>query len=221
MTLTQNVSDAKLKTAVLDELEWSPEVNGTHIGVAVDRGAVTLSGEVETLPERRLAEKAAMRVHGVTAIAEELTVRSNWGTANDTDIARDAGHALDSAVNVPSTVKAAVRDHHITLSGTVHWQFEREAAMQAVRYLRGVDGIVNNVGIKPQVSAGNLKNVIEAAYVRNAQVESQNLKVTADGTGAVTLEGHVNTWAERKQAEHLAWSAPGVTSVHNLLTIRI
>ena len=221
MTFTQNLTDAQLKTAILDELNWTPEVNGTHIGVAVDQGAVTLSGEVESFPERRLAEKAVMRVHGVTAIAEELTVRSNWGTANDTDIAREAGHALDSAINVPGTVKAAVRDHRVTLSGEVHWYFEREAAMQAVRYLKGVDGVVNTVVIKPLVSAGNLKNDIEAAFVRNAQVESHNLTVTADGQGSVTLEGHVNTWNERSQAEHLAWSAPGVTTVHNRLKIRI
>lgn len=186
-------------------------MNNTHVGVAVDQRTVTLSGGVESFPERCLAEKAAMGVHGVTAIAEELTVRSNWGTANDTDIARDAGHALEASVSVPSTVKAAVREHRITLSGDVHWQYQREAAMQAVHYLQGVDGVVDAIVIKPAVSADNLKNAIEAAYMRNAQVESRNLSVTADGNGVVTLEGHVHTWAERDQAEHLAWSAPGVT----------
>jgi osmotically-inducible protein OsmY len=220
MTQTQSQADAQLKSAIVEELTWTPTVNSTHIGVSVDQGAVTLSGEVESFPERRLAEKAAMHVHGVTAIAEELTVRSDWGTANDTDIARDAGHALNSSVNVPSTVKAAVRDHRITLSGEVHWNYEREAAMQAVRYLKGVDGVVNSVVIRPLVSAGNLKKDIEAAYVRNAQIESRNLGVTADGAGVVILEGYVHTWTERKQAERLAWSAPGVTEVRNRLKIQ-
>lgn len=210
-------------------MEWTSSVNNTHVGVAVDQRTVTLSGEVESFPERRLAEKAekaekvAMGVHGVTAIAEELTVRSNWGTANDTDIARDAGHALEASVSVPSTVKAAVREHRITLSGDVHWQYQREAAMQAVHYLQGVDGVVNAIVIKPAVSADNLKNAIEAAYMRNAQVESRNLSVTADGNGVVTLEGHVHTWAERDQAEHLAWSAPGSRRhrLHNRVKIRL
>ena len=220
MTQTQDRADTELKTAILAELSWTPSVNSTHIGVSVDQGAVTLSGEVESFPERLLAEQAAMRVYGVTAIAEELTVRSNWGTANDSDIARDAGHALASAVNVPTGVKASVHEHRVTLSGTVHWHFQREAAMQAVCYLKGVDGVVNAIVLEPMVFAGDLKNTIEAAYVRNAQVQSKNLGVTADGSGTVTLEGHVPTWSERTQAERLAWSAPGVTAVHNHLKVQ-
>ena len=220
MTQTQDRTDSNLKTAIVAELAWTAGVNGTHIGVSVDQGAVTLSGEVESYPERRLAEHAAMRVHGVTSLAEELTVRSNWGTLNDADVAREASHALDSAINVPASVKAAVHDHRVTLSGEVAWHFEREAALRAVRYLRGVDGVVNLILVKPTVSTTDLKSSIHAAFVRNADLESKNLTVTTDGHGAVALDGHVRTFAERTQAEHLAWFAPGVTAVHNRLKIR-
>jgi osmotically-inducible protein OsmY len=220
MTPTQGRTDTDLKSAIVAELAWTPGINSTQIGVAVDRGAVILSGEVESYPERRLAERAAMRVHGVTAIAEEITVHSTWGIRNDTDVAREASHALDSAVNVPSSVKATVHDHRVTLSGDVAWHFEREAAMQAVRYLKGVEGIVNLILVKPRVSASDLKSSIHSAFVRNATLESDDLSITADAQGAVTLEGAVRTFAERRQAEDLAWFAPGVTTVHNRLEIR-
>ncbi len=191
----------------------------THIGVAVDHGAVTLSGEVNTYPERLLAEKAALRVHGVTAVAEEIKVNYVGGSANDSDIAREASEALDRSVNVPSdSVKAIVNGHFITLSGQVAWQFQREAAERSVRYLKGVTGVFNQITIKPTVSANGLKNTIGAAFVRSAQLEGKDIKVTADA-GTVTLEGSVHSWSDRRQADTSAWAAPGVTSVTNHLRV--
>jgi osmotically-inducible protein OsmY len=218
MTQTLHRTDAELKDAVADELGWTPSVNSDHIGVAVDNGAVTLSGEVNTYPERLQAEKAVLRVRGVTAVAEEITVRNTWGAANDADVAREASQALERAVNVPDSVKAVVHDHFITLSGPVTWHYQREAAERAVRYLRGVSGVHNALTIKPTVSAAGLKAAIGAALVRNAQLEGKHINVTADA-GVVTLEGTVHSWSEQRQATNAAWSAPGVTSVMNHLRI--
>ncbi|MDQ6615662.1 MAG: BON domain-containing protein [Actinomycetota bacterium] len=220
MTQTLQRTDADLKDAVAEELAWTPSVNSAHIGVAVDHGAVTLSGEVDTYPERLQAEKAALRVRGVVAVAEEVTVRNSWGAANPADVAREASEALERAVNVPDSVKAVVHDHFITLSGTVAWQFQRAAAERAVRFLRGVTGVHNNIAIKPAVSAAGLKNAISAAFVRSAQLEGKNITVTADG-GVVTLEGTVHSWSDKSQATTAAWSAPGVTSVMNRLRIGV
>ena len=61
MTLT-TMTESELQAAVTAELEWTPSVRSTHIGVAVHGGAVTLTGEVESYPEMRLAERAALRV---------------------------------------------------------------------------------------------------------------------------------------------------------------
>jgi osmotically-inducible protein OsmY len=213
-------SDAELQKAVIDELTWTPSVDSTHIGVSVNRGGVTLSGEVESYPEKLLAEKAALRVRGVTAIAEQITVRTNWGAPNDTDIARDATHALEHAIDVPpDLVKVAVHEHVISLSGAVPWQFQREAAGRAVRYLKGVTGVSNNVTIRPSVSAVGIKTAISAAFVRSAQLDGKRTTVSADEAGAVTLDGQVQSWAERRHAEHAAWAAPGVTAVINHLSI--
>lgn len=213
------VSDAELKSAVLAELSWIPSVSSTHIGVAVADGAVTLSGEVSSFPEKLLAGKAVARVRGVQAIAQEITVRSGWGAANDTDIAREAGEAVHRAVDVPDTVHVAVRNHVVTLSGTVAWQHEREAAGRAVRYVRGVSGVLNSIALTPTATATGIKAAIGAALVRNAQLEGKHITVTEDPDGVVTLEGTVRSWAERRAAEHASWSAPGVTGVLDHLRI--
>ena len=218
MTQAERRSDAELKAAVVEELGGTPSVNSTHIGVAVTDGAVTLSGEVESYPEKSLAEKAAQRVRGVTAIAEEITVRHTWGAA-DTDIAREASEALQRAVDVPDTVKATVHGHVVTLSGVVAWQYQRAGAARAVRYLKGVLDVLDTVTIRPTAAVADIKAAIGAAIVRNARIENQHITVATGPGGVVTLEGTVGSWAERRQAEHAAWSAPGVTGVIDHLRI--
>jgi len=211
--------DNELKDAVVQELKWTPSVNSAHIGVAVNGGAVTLSGEVDSFPEKMLASRAVERVHGVTAIAQEITVQSQLSEVTDTDIAMQAGDAIQRAVDVPETVKVAVHNHVITLSGSVQWHYQRRAADRAVDYLKGVQAVVNTIAIRPTVSAENIKIAIRAALMRDAQIESQHITVNTDKAGVVTLEGTVNSWPQRRQAENVSWSAPGVTEVVDHLSV--
>jgi osmotically-inducible protein OsmY len=220
MTQTLHKSDAELKSDVVDELEWTPNVDPAHIGVTANDGVITLSGEVGTYPEKRAAEQAALRVRGVTAVADEITVRNTWTELADTDIAREVGQALTRSVAVPAdAVKAVVHNHVVTLSGMVTWNFQREVAERAVRYLKGVTAVHNRITVKPLPATGDVKKAINSALVRNAQLDSNGIEVTV-ADGIVTLTGDVQSWAERRQAEHASWSAPGVVDVKNLLRIR-
>lgn len=217
MKLTDR-TDTDLKNAVADQIAWLPSVNNAHIGVSVTDGVVTLSGEVDSYPERYQAERAALGVRGVHAVAEEITVRSLPGTT-DSVIAKEAHEALERAIDVPKgAVQVTVANHVITLSGNTPWQFQREAAARAVRYLKGVTGIHNNLIVKPVASASGIKTAIVEAFTRDAQLEARNITVMTDG-GHITLEGKVHTWAEQHQADWAAWSAPGVSNVTNNLRI--
>jgi osmotically-inducible protein OsmY len=219
MAPTTPRSDQELQSAVLEELKWVPNFNSAHIGVNADGGAVTLSGEVRSYPERLLAERAALRVRGVVALACVLVGRNESATSNDSDIARDAAEALERAGDVPSdTVKAVVTNRHIVLTGTVTWHYQREAAERAVRYVSGVFGVSNGLTLKPTVSAAGLKSSITAALVRNAQLEGSEIRVST-AAGEITLEGSVPSWADRHEADKAAWSAPGVTAVTNLIRV--
>jgi osmotically-inducible protein OsmY len=219
MTRTLRRPDSELKSAVVAELRWIPSVNSAHIGVSVNDGAVTLSGEVDSYPEKLLAAKAVTRVQGVNAIAQEITVRDSWGGMNDTDIAREAGEAVQRAVDVPETVHVSVHNRIITLSGSVRWQHERAAAARAVRYTKGIRSVLNSVEIRPSASTTGIKTAIAAALVRSALLETNNISVATDTAGVVTLEGTVRSWDESGQTEHVCWSAPGVTDVLNRLRI--
>lgn len=221
MTQVEHRNDHDLRTAILDELAWTPTVNADQIGVALTAGAVTLSGEVGTYPEKDAAVRAAMRVRGVTAVADEINVEHSWGTPDDATLAREVGLALARTAAVPpDAVTATVHNHAVTLSGTVGWQFQREAARRAVAALRGVGEVCNTVTLKPPfvVSAQEAAGTITAALLRNAQVDAERVHVSIVDS-EVTLTGAVSSWAERRQAEHAAWSSPGVTDVDNRLTV--
>jgi osmotically-inducible protein OsmY len=220
MTHTTQRTDTQLKDAVTAELAWLANVDSTHIGVAVNHGAVTLSGEVESYPERLLAQEAALKVRGVTAIAEEITVRSGFQGTNDTDIAREANEALQRSVDIPGgSVSATVHDRAITLTGHLPWNYQREAAGRSVSYLKGVRTVHNEITVRPTVSATGIKAAIGEALKRTADAEGRHTTVTADAAGAVTLDGKVHSWTERQAAAQAAWFAPGVTSVTNNLVI--
>ena len=220
MTQTIHRSDKELQANVTDELLYNPSIDAAHLVILANEGVVTLSGDMGSLPERHAAQRAAMRVWGVRAVADDMVVR-DLGTSGtkDSDIAEAARQMLYWAVDVPSdTVKADVHDHTITLSGTVTWQYQREAAARAVMYLRGVTGVTNSIVLTTTAPLPGVKAAIEAAIRRNAQLDSREITADVNG-GEVTLRGTVRSWAERRQAEHVVWSASGVTSVKNDLAV--
>jgi len=214
-------NDSELQRDVLDELKWEPAVTAAHIGVTAKQGIVTLTGHVPSYVEKTHAEMAATRVYGVKAVANELDVKLPGSLKRtDEDIAASCANGLAENYSVPNDkVKCLVRDGWVTLSGQVDWYFQKMAAEDSVRYLAGVRGISNNVTLKPRVSGEAIKKQIEAAFKRSAEIDSSRVFVETEGS-SVTLSGRVHSFAERMEATHAAWAAPGVTSVRNDITIQ-
>jgi osmotically-inducible protein OsmY len=212
--------DSQLQSAVMDELRWEPSINAADIGVAAKEGVVTLTGFVRSYPEKQSAERAAKRVAGVKAVAEEIEIRlAGIHERTDSDIAKSAVAALAWNVIVPrDSVKVMVEKGWVTLEGEVGWQYQKMAAEDSVRNLPGVKGVSNLVQIKATVDTAHLKANIEQALVRNAQFDARQISVDAVA-GKVVLRGQVRSWAEKEEAEHVAWSAPGVTKVENAVTV--
>jgi osmotically-inducible protein OsmY len=215
------MNDRQLRQNVIDELEFEPSVDAANIGVAANDGVVTLSGHVSSYAEKIAAQRAAQRVKGVCAIAQEIEVRypGDKKTADD-EIAKRALSILKwDAVIPPDSVKVTVQKGWISLTGEVDWQFQKKAAESAVRKLSGVTGVSNSITIRPSVSAFDVKRKIEDALARNAHIEARAIRVDVLDGSRVRLEGQVDSWDDRDVVEDAAWSVAGVQAVDDRLII--
>ena len=213
-------SDRALQQDVMDELEFEPSLNAAHIGVTARDGVVTLTGFVESLPEKFAAERAAARVRDVKAIAEELEVRVPGDKRrSDEEIAKRALEFFAWDVVVPDDrVKVKVEKGVVTLSGEVDWQHHKAEAELDVRKISGVLAVFNNIEVRSAADPNLIRAQILGALRRSAETEAEGIRVTVDGN-KVTLSGQVHSWRDRAIAERTAWSTKGVTQVEDRITI--
>lgn len=215
-------SDSELQRDVMAELEWEPSIDHAEIGVAVTAGVVTLSGYVKTYAEKIAAEKAARRVAGVRAIAEEIKVHfASEPMMADHEIAKRLLDMMSWTVSIPTDkVKVKVERGWVTLSGIVDWDYQRREAFRAASRVAGVAGVTNDIEVEQHPAPADVKERIVSAFKRQADLDAAAVTVSTDG-GTVKLGGKVRAWAERGVAERAAWSAPGVTRVEDNITITL
>ncbi|MEU8223639.1 BON domain-containing protein [Kribbella sp. NPDC048915] len=221
-TATTTTSDEEIQREVLEELKWDARIQPNEIGVAVKDGVVVLTGWVDSYLKKWAAERAAHKVRAVAAVANEIEVRlPTSAERTDADIAAAATRALEWDAGVPiENLEVTVSGGWVTLRGQVEWQFQKYDAERAVRRLSGVRGVSNLITVTPRVkpSPRELKKRIEEALVRSAETDAERIMTEVRGD-TVILKGTVRSWAERREAERVAWSAPGVATVDNQITI--
>ncbi len=214
-------ADTTVQELVMDELRWDPIVDAANIGVAVHSGAITLSGHVPSYWQFVAAEKAAKRVRGVLAVANELDVHlPNSSRRDDTDIAETLSRTLAHSISLPAgSVSATVRQGMVTLEGTVAWSYLRGAADSFARFAVGNTHVSNHISVRPAASARDVEKGIRAALHRRANLDADDVHVSIQGNVA-TLTGTVSSLAEGSAVWWAASAAPGIEQVVDQLTVR-
>lgn len=213
------MDDKVLKRLVEDELQFQPNIDAAHIGVSAERGIVHLSGRVTSYAQKTAIETAVKRVKGVRGYVEDLVVQPHGDVHSDDAIAAQVANNLAwDAILPKDVIKVKVEAGWVTLSGDVEWAYQRIAAEGNVRRLHGVRGVTNLIMVQPKISVPDIRQRIEQALARQAEIEAKGIKITVEG-GRVRLEGKVRAWRERDAIERAAWAAPGVTGVDDHVTI--
>lgn len=216
--------DQDIQRDLLAELQWEARVQPNEIAASVRDGVVTLSGWVDNYAKKWAAERAAHRVRGVRAVANDIEVRlPSAAQRTDADIASAAARALEWDAFVPvEQLDVTVSNGWVVLHGEVEWEYQKRAAEHSVRRLAGVVGVSNGITVRPrpQPASEDLRRRIEAALRRSAETDAENISVEVEGD-QVVLYGTVRSWSEREEAARVSWSAPGVAVVDNQIAVQV
>jgi osmotically-inducible protein OsmY len=213
-------SNETLQKNVQDAIKWEPLLHAAEIGVTAKDGVVTLSGVVDSYSKKIEAENAAKNVAGVQALVEKIEIKfDNIWSKGDNEIAAEILTAFKWNWEVPNDkIKIKVENGWVTLSGTLPWNFQKDAAKKSVHNIIGVRGITNVIEIKSETHDDVEKKDIQAALARNWSINDRDIHVKVAGNG-VTLSGKVSSWYQKEEAGRIAWNAPGVWTVDNQLVI--
>ena len=212
--------DHSLQKSVLENLDYDPAINCSHIGVAVRDGIVTLSGHVPSLGEKRAAAIAAGLIKGVKAVIDEICIELPGRCQTSDEVVAERAYArLATNWSVPiERIHLEVKDGIVTLHGDVDWQYQRLETEADLHKLDCIRAIRNELVVKPAVKLELVQSKVHDALARLSPLDAENIEIETDGT-TVTLTGTVTSWHEKGLAENAAWSVPGVTSVHNKVAV--
>lgn len=223
MTTATRRIDQDIQRDLLDELQWEARVQPNEIAASVRDGVVTLSGWVDNYAKKWAAERAAHRVRGVRAVANDIEVRlPSSAQRTDADIALAVTRTLEWDAFVPvEDIDVTVSNGWVVLHGEVQWEYQKRAAERSVRRLAGVVGVSNGITVRPrpEPSVANLKQEIESALRRNAETDAEKIRIEVQGD-QIVLHGMVSSWLERNEAERISWFAPGVVAVDNQIIVQ-
>jgi osmotically-inducible protein OsmY len=213
-------SEAEIRADVITELQWDPQISEPEaIGVAVVDGAVTLTGHVSSYAEKMAAARAAARVRGVKAVANDIKVKLSGAPRDDSEIAQAIAHILEWNVQIPEgKVHARVENGWVTLEGEVDYDFQRREVERMVRNVRGVAAVRNFIMVRPPGTQEKVQAMIEEAFRREAELDARHIRVEVSDHTA-KLYGHVHSLREASAAATAAAAAPGIAEVDSHLMV--
>lgn len=213
-------TDEILQQDVTNALKCEPITTNCNISVISNNGEITLIGLVDNATKKAEAENIAMTIAGVRLVINKIDIKLNdWDEKKDIELTAEIVNAFKwNWKTLNDTIKVLVVNGWVNLSGEVEWNFQKEAAKEAVTNLVGVKGVSNNIVIKSKSHFKIDKTTLSLALQNHLGLDSKDIEIEVSDSD-ITLKGSVDSWYQKEIAGRIAWKTPGVINVHNELVI--
>nr|WP_315250704.1 BON domain-containing protein [uncultured Flavobacterium sp.] len=213
-------TDEVLQQNVMHGLKWEPLITNCNLTVISNNGIITLTGSVDNYTKKTQAENVIRKIAGVKSVINKIDVIINsWEEKKDIEIISKILTIFRWNWNtLNDTIKVKVINGWVTLSGEVEWNYQKEAAKEAVIKLIGVKGVSNNITIKSQSDNKIDSTTLKLAIQNHLALDSKNIEIEVSDS-KITLKGTVDSWCQKELAERIAWKARGVINIDNELMI--
>jgi osmotically-inducible protein OsmY len=213
-------TDEILQLDVNKALKSESLVTSCSVRVVSLNGVVTLSGIVDQYVKKAVVENITKNVTGVKSVINSIDIMlHSWDEKKDVEITAEILNVFRWNWNtVNDIIKVKVINGWVTLSGEMAWNYQKEAAKDAVTNLIGVKGVINTITIKSHNETKINECTLKLALQNHLALDPNDIEVEVVDAN-ITLKGTVETWFQKELAGRIAWKASGVINVRNELLI--
>jgi len=229
--LASSATDNKIEEAAKASYNYRTVLED-HVKVKAKDGIVTLTGTVRDNDEKALAVDTVENLPGVTAVKNEIKVKSDHPEKSDGWMALKIRSRLLVKGNVSATsTKVEVKDGHAFLTGTADNLAQKELTGIYAAEIDGVKTVKNDIVIKEKsadvaqrdmgdkMDDASITSQVKYALLTHKSTSSLKTKIsTLDGV--VQVSGEAASDAEKTLVTKLAKDVRGVTSVNNNMTVK-
>lgn len=138
-------NDADIARSAQNAIGWTSYLPKDAVKIMVEKGWVTLTGEVDWEYQRNVASGAIRHLMGVTGVSDQITIKA---IATSSGVKAEIESALKRrAVSDTQKITVDINGSEVTLSGKVHSWSERDLARSSAWSAPGVRNVVDKMSV--------------------------------------------------------------------------
>lgn len=137
-------SDDEIAAAAIERLAWNVSIPRDAVKVKVEKGRVTLTGDVHSFYQKEAAQQDVRRLFGVIGVSNQIAIKARPDAITISD---DIAQALHRSWFDPKMIKVSAQGGKVRLTGTVHSPYERRLAANTAWAAPGATSVENDISV--------------------------------------------------------------------------
>jgi len=231
--LASSSVDRKIEEAAKSSYNYRTVLED-NVKVKANDGIVTLTGTVQDKDDKALAADTVENLPGVTAVKNEIVVKSEYPEKSDKWIALKIRSRLLTKSNVSLTsTKVNVTDGNVVLTGTADNAAQKDLTEAYAKDIDGVKNVQNEIVIKEKssdelaadrtmgdkIDDASITSQVKYALLSHKGTSELKTKITTRD-GVVMITGTAGSDAEKSLVTKLAQDVRGTKSVNNEMIVK-